>query len=121
MSVSVETPTPQWWVICLCAEWCGVCRDWRGAFEQAAALHPDVRFAWIDIEDDSQAMGDVEIDTFPTLLVAQGGIARFFGPVPPSPAQITRLLSGLSGIPDSAGLASESQVLLQRLLPLVSR
>ena len=32
-------------------------------------------------------MGDVDIETFPTLLVAHGGRPLFFGPVQPSAAQ----------------------------------
>lgn len=82
-------------VICLCAAWCGVCRDWRGAFEQAAREHPQADFAWVDIEDEAEAMDDYDVETFPTLLVAQGGRARFLGPVQPSAAQVARLLASL--------------------------
>jgi len=77
-------PAPHdWWVICLCAEWCSVCREWRDLFEQLAAAHPQLHFAWVDVEDEAQAMGDVDIETFPTILVTQGDSPRFFGPVQP--------------------------------------
>ena len=46
-----------WRVICLCAQWCGVCRDWRALFDEAAKAHPGLRFAWVDVEDEAQAMG----------------------------------------------------------------
>ena len=36
-----------WQVICLCADWCGTCREWRPQLVQEAARHPGVRFAWV--------------------------------------------------------------------------
>jgi thioredoxin 1 len=106
------------WVICLCAQWCGACREWRALFEQAAAAHPDLRFGWVDVEDEAAAMGDVDIETFPTLLVADGARPLFFGPVQPSAAQLSRLLASLSreGAAPS-GVTAETSALLARLSP----
>lgn len=104
------------WVICLCAEWCGVCRDWRAAFEQAAGEHPQARFAWVDVEDEAAAMGDVDVETFPTLLVAAADRPLFFGPVPPSAAGLQRLLASFAapGAP-AVGITPEAASLFQRL------
>ena len=104
------------WVICLCAQWCGACREWRALFEQAAAAHPDLRFGWVDVEDEAAAMGDVDIETFPTLLVADGARPLFFGPVQPSAAQLSRLLASLlrEGAAPS-GVTTETSMLLTRL------
>ena len=93
-----EAGTPSscdWWVIALCAEWCNACRDWRATFHEAARTRPDMRFAWVDVEDEDEAMGDVDIETFPTVLIGRGGDALFLGPVQPSLAQLTRLLASL--------------------------
>ena len=117
MNPPAEAASTAWWVICLCAEWCGVCREWRGIFHQAAAENPAVRFAWIDIEDEAEAMGEVEVETFPTLLIAQGSTPRFFGPVQPSAAQLSRLLVGLAQGPSPAHPNSEAAALLARLAP----
>ena len=117
MNLPPDSAAPHWWVICLCAEWCGVCREWRGLFEQAAAAHPAVRFAWVDVEDEAEAMGDVDIETFPTLLVAENGKVRFHGTVQPSVAQLTRLLGSLMQ-GSSTPAPAESQALLERLAPL---
>jgi hypothetical protein len=104
------------WVICLCAEWCGSCREWRDLFAQAAAAHPHLRFGWIDVEDEAAAMGDVDIETFPTMLVADGARPLFFGPIQPSAAQLSRLLATLlqDGAPPS-GVTAETPALLARL------
>jgi len=105
------------WVICLCAEWCGVCREWRAAFEAAAADHADVRFAWIDVEDEADAMGEVDVETFPTLLVASRGRPMFFGPVLPSAGQFQRLLETVLAPGAAAtGITREIAELFPRLV-----
>ena len=105
----------EWQVICLCAAWCGVCREWTPVFDELAATHPQVRFAWVDIEDEADAMGDVDVETFPTLLVAHGDTVRFFGPVQPSAVQVKRLLDSLIAAPEGREASSEAGVLLDRL------
>ena len=117
MNPSDAIATHDWWVICLCAEWCGVCREWRGPFEKLAAAHPDLHFAWVDVEDEAQAMGDVDIETFPTMLLAHSGNPRFFGPVQPSAAQLSRLLASLMDGPAAASDLAEAAGLLKRLAP----
>jgi thioredoxin-like negative regulator of GroEL len=109
-------PSAAWRVICLCAGWCGVCREWQPQFEQQARAHPQVHFAWVDVEDEAQAMGEMDIETFPTLLIACAHEARFLGPIPPSAPQLARLLASLqeSGRP-AATLPDGAQALLRRL------
>lgn len=108
------------WVICLCAQWCGACREWRDLFAQAAAAHPDLRFGWVDVEDEAAAMGDVDIETFPTLLVADGRRPLFFGPIQPLGPQLSRLLANL--LQDgsvASGVTAETSALLARLAPVL--
>lgn len=115
-------PAPhEWWVICLCAEWCGVCREWREAYGQLAAAHPELHFAWVDVEDEAQAMGDVDIETFPTMLVAHDGRPRFFGPVQPSLPQLSRLLASLraDGPASAVREMPQAAALLARLGPVL--
>jgi hypothetical protein len=101
-------------VIGLCAQWCGVCREWRAAFEAAAAAHPGDAFEWVDVEDEAERVGDVDIETFPTLLVGQAGRVLFFGTVLPTPQLITRLLASLDPDGDPRA-APEAGDLLRRL------
>ena len=90
-----EPATAPTWVVCLCAEWCGTCRDYRPAFERIAAAHPGLRFAWVDIEDHADIADDFDVETFPTLLVAGAQGTHFLGPLLPHPETLTRMLGAL--------------------------
>jgi thioredoxin 1 len=110
-----EEPAP-WWVACLCAAWCGVCRDWLPRFTEQARAHPDLRFAWVDVEDEDETMGEVDIVTFPTLLVARGTQVLYLAPIPPLATQFTRLLARLQGQPaPDPGVPAEADALFARL------
>lgn len=86
-----------WMVACLCAQWCGTCRDYRAVFAQAGREFPQARFRWIDIEDEADLVGPVDVEDFPTLLVARGGEVAFFGPLLPHAATLLRLLQAKLG------------------------
>jgi thioredoxin 1 len=90
------TPVSDSWVICLCADWCGLCRDYEVVFSQMAKRYPAFRFAWLDIEDQSDVVGDIEVETFPTLLLADAQGTRFFGPLTPQASTLARLLDSLA-------------------------
>ncbi len=94
------------WVACLCADWCGSCRDYRPLFDQVAAAHPGVAFIWLDIEDEAALVAELDIETFPTVLLGQGARLLFAGPVLPHAGTLTRLLAGLdaqgAAVPDQA-------------------
>ena len=79
-------------VVCLCAEWCGVCRDYRSRFEAVKAKFPQAQFRWMDVEDEADLLHPLDVEDFPTLLLAVGDAPRFFGPVPPQLAMLERLI-----------------------------
>jgi thioredoxin 1 len=79
-------------VACLCAAWCGTCSSYRATFEQLALRHPDKTFVWIDIEDQADVVGDLDVENFPTLLVQRGDTVAFFGTVLPDGAIAERLV-----------------------------
>ena len=98
MPASPVPPAPLT-IACLCAGWCIACQAYAATFAQVAQAHPDVRFAWIDIEDHSDALGDeaLDIENFPTLLVlqgAQGPAPRplFLGTVMPHAGTLERMV-----------------------------
>lgn len=82
----------EWVVACLCAAWCDVCRQYRAGFEELATQHPDKSFIWIDIEDQADVVGEIDVENFPTLLMQRGDKVAFFGTVLPDPRQANRLL-----------------------------
>ena len=85
-------------VACLCAAWCTTCDAYRPVLAALAARRPGLRFAWIDIEDDADALGDeaLDIETFPTLMLLRDGAPLFYGPLLPNAAMLARLLDALA-------------------------
>jgi hypothetical protein len=99
-------------VACLCAAWCRLCDDYRTvlrevaaavATEQAAEMAsgmasewagpwPELQWHWIDIEDEAELLGEVDVETFPTLVIADGAAVRFAGPLMPQHDILRRLL-----------------------------
>jgi len=98
-----------WTVACLCAGWCGTCDSYRATFEALAARHPAVRFVWIDIEDQADIVGDLDIENFPTLLIQHDDVVAFFGTVLPDAALAERLLAAQLATPvDDLGRLANS-------------
>ena len=89
-----------WVVACLCAAWCGTCTSYRATFEQFSAMHPELCFVWIDIEDQANAVGDLDVENFPTLLMQKDGVVAFFGTMLPELALAERLLQAQMAISD---------------------
>lgn len=82
-------------VACLCAEWCGSCREYRPLFDRlGAGFAGRCRFVWIDIEDEADTVDGIDVENFPTLLIARDGIALFFGPLTPHLQTLQRLVEG---------------------------
>ncbi len=82
-----------WVVACLCAAWCGTCNEYRLGFDAWALRHPDKRFVWIDIEDQADIVGEMDVENFPTLLIQRGSTVAFFGTVQPDHGLAERLLA----------------------------
>ena len=112
----VNTPTnpppnntaPDLVVACLCAGWCNTCETYRPLLRQLASQHPAWQVAWIDIEDDADALGDdaLDIETFPTLMLLRAGRPLFHGPLLPHAATLTRLLDTLAADTLAPGAAA---------------
>ena len=92
-AIAAALTSDRWTVACLCAGWCGTCTSYRTAFEQMAARHPDKQFVWVDIEDQADVVGELDVENFPTLLVQRGNTVAFFGTVLPDPSLAERLLA----------------------------
>lgn len=117
-SIPASTPhaDPAWWVLCLCAAWCRTCDAYRDVFEAAQRAYPHMRFVWVDVEDEADLVGDIDVETFPTVLIADESGARFMGPLLPQEGVLMRMLASLQG--SAAGQGSvdpQAQALFERI------
>lgn len=83
-------------VFCLCAAWCRLCEAYAAVFARVgaelAAAHPGLRWRWVDVEDEAETLDDLDIETFPTLLVLAPEGLRFAGAIAPQEDTLRRLL-----------------------------
>lgn len=120
MTTSEAPGTPRWQVACLCAGWCRTCDAYRATFDELATEFDGLAtFRWIDIEDEADLVGDLDIDNFPTLLVASAEATAFFGTVLPhaqsARALIERALAGtLTAARPDASVAALARALQRR-------
>ena len=80
----------------LCAAWCRLCEAYAAVFARVgaelAAAHPGLRWRWVDVEDEAETLDDLDIETFPTLLVLAPEGLRFAGAIAPQEDTLRRLL-----------------------------
>lgn len=81
-------------IACLCAQWCGVCRDYAPLLKAVLAGFDGQALVvkWVDIEDHSELLGDLDVQNFPTLLIARGSEPLFLGTVTPHAQTLQRLV-----------------------------
>ena len=91
---AVEDAPPRISVVCLCAQWCGTCREYAAVFAATQARFPAAHFAQIDIEDEADLLDGVEVENFPTVLIARGAELLFFGTITPHAQTLARLIEG---------------------------
>jgi len=102
-------------VVCLCAAWCDTCDAYQPVLERAAQQFPQARFVWLDIEDHEDLLGSLDIENFPTLLVAVDDDVRFFGTLTPQPETLARLLRASFEEATRGAATPEAGALLARL------
>jgi len=85
----------EWLVACLCADWCGTCREYQPGFAAMAGRFPEAGFFWVDIESQADWADDIDVENFPTLFVMQGDAIRFFGTMLPHLSHLERTLQTL--------------------------
>lgn len=97
--------------VCLCAAWCRTCDAYAPLM---AALPAPWQARWIDVEDEAELVGDLDIETFPTLLLFDEAALRFAGPVRPDAGTLNGLLeaarraheAAAPGLPEEAALSA---------------
>ena len=87
-------------VVALCAAWCDTCNEFRASFERIAEARPQIVFVWLDIEDDSEICGDIDIENFPTLAIYRGELLLHYGITLPLQGTVSRLIDEIAARPD---------------------
>jgi len=79
-------------------------------------------FVWLDIEDDADVCGDIDVENFPTLAIYRGGRVLHFGVSLPHEGTVARLVDEMAardtGVEAAPGPVAE---LLARLGGTASR
>jgi len=103
-------------VVALCAAWCDTCAEFRGAFERIASARPESLFVWLDIEDDAEICGDIDVENFPTLAIFRGGALLHYGVSLPQEGTVARLVDEVGSRSDPITGAPEPVLALPRAL-----
>lgn len=59
------------------ATWCGPCRQFSSVYAQVAALHPEVTFSKVNIQEETELAELFNIQSIPHLMVFKQGIAIY--------------------------------------------
>lgn len=98
-------------IACLCAAWCRTCEGYRPVLDDVASGFIARGLAhsprWVDIEDEAEILGDIDVETFPTVLVFDDERVYFAGPVLPRPEHLQRLLANITESSSPAGAVAE--------------
>lgn len=121
MQPPASDPPPPLHLACLCAAWCRLCDGYRPVFDGVVQTlrqrWPALQAHWIDIEDDAALVGDLDIETFPTLVLVHGSRLLFAGVLTPQPEVLLRVLqAALDGGAPAAGADPAFQDFARRLL-----
>jgi thioredoxin reductase (NADPH) len=92
-----DRPNPEGLLVaCLCAAWCKTCSEFRDTFDKLARDNAGAKFVWLDVEDDSAMVGELDIENFPTLAVFRGDKPLFYGVTMPQEGVVARTLASLT-------------------------
>jgi thiol-disulfide isomerase/thioredoxin len=107
-------------VACLCADWCGACREYKPLFDSLAGKFPNMRFLWVDVEDEADLIDPIEVEDFPTILIAKGHKSDmsplFFGTVLPHIETLERLILDKMGADERTALKDAAVLKLAKSL-----
>ena len=117
-----DTTTPEpVHIACLCAAWCRLCDGYAAVFKPVLAAlqlqHPQMVMHWVDIEDEAALVGDLDVETFPTVVVATATAVPFAGTLTPHADTLQRVLRAAlaQGAADTRRQAPEIEAFAARL------
>ena len=80
------------------ATWCPPCRAFGPVFEEVSEANPDITFAKVDTDAETELAGQAGITSIPTLMAFREGVLVFnqAGALPR--AQLVKLVEGVRGL-----------------------
>jgi hypothetical protein len=75
-----------------------------------------VRFLWVDVEDQADVIDPIEVENFPTILIAKGENVLFFGTVLPHIETLERLITAKNTESNSVNATPDGGTPALRLL-----
>ena len=97
-----------------CAAWCDTCTEFRMAVERIAATRPEMLFLWLDIEDDVELCGELDVENFPTLAIYRGDALLHYGVSLPQEGTVARLVDEVAARGEPTTSAPEPVLELPR-------
>ena len=82
-------------ILVVCADWCSVCRGYKVTLNDLSEF--DIN--WIDINDFESLTDEIEVETFPTVIIFNEMDVLFLGAVEPNKNALISLLSALKDTP----------------------
>jgi thioredoxin reductase (NADPH) len=107
-------------VVALCAAWCDTCNEFRATLERIAKARPDLFFLWLDIEDDSEICGDIDIENFPTLAIYRGTRLLHYGVSLPQEGTVARLIDEIAERSEADAAAPQAVRDLPKILSVAA-
>ena len=80
------------------ATWCGPCRQFGPVFEAASEDNPDITFAKVDTDAETDLAGQAGITSIPTLMAFRDGVLLFNQPGALPKASLTQLIEQVRGL-----------------------
>jgi thioredoxin reductase (NADPH) len=65
-------------------------------------------FLWLDIEDDSEVCGDIDVENFPTLAIYRGARLLHYGVSLPQEGTVARLIDEIAERRETDGAAPQA-------------
>ncbi|AGF47083.1 Thiol-disulfide isomerase [Candidatus Kinetoplastibacterium desouzaii TCC079E] len=83
-------------IACLCAEWCGICREYKSKFHELSEKMTEHYFYWIDVEENIDLINDEDITDFPTILIQNRRKIFFLGPVNTNINRLIKIIGNIN-------------------------
>jgi len=80
------------------AAWCGPCRSFAPVFEKASETYPEITFAKVDTDAESEIAAAANITSIPTLMAFRDGILVFRQPGALPAASFEELIANVKGL-----------------------